>query len=505
MLLERLGTYQFPIATTSAEAQKFFNQGMTMLYGFNRYEALRSFWRASELDPSALMPRLGAAFAQGPHINMDGDGDSDMKKYCASIEEARTLRAKSPAREQGWFDAAAARCPQNNDAAYTRAFKKLTAQYPDDLDALTFYADSLMIPVRWRWFLPNGQPNIGTTEAIQTLETVLRRAPRHIGANHFYIHAVESSPHPERAVPSAERLMGLAPSAGHIVHMPGHIWMALGDYELVVATNSQAVKSDRDYFEKSGLFGHTYTGYFIHNLHFVAVARQMQGAGKAALDAANEVARETAPMIGEAPAMADMFMPLPLYAMLRFERWDEVLAAPAPDPKLLATTAIWHFARALAYQAKASQAEAGTERKAFYAATLKVPRDLPAGNNKAAALLAVFAEVLEARVASTEVAALPHWRRAVTLQDQLVYDEPPAFYYPIRESLGGSLLRAGNAALAEAIFREGLVKSPRNGRLLFGLQKSLNAQGNAASAALVDVEFNAAWQYADVMPQTSGL
>jgi tetratricopeptide (TPR) repeat protein len=505
VLLEHLGAYEFPIPTTSPEAQQFFNQGLTMLYGFNRYEALRSFWRASELDPSAMMPHLGAAFAQGPHINMDGDMDSDIKKYCAAIEEARPLRTKSPAREQAWFDAASSRCPQNSDAAYTRAFKKLTVQYPDDLDALTFYADSLMIPVRWRWFLPNGQPNVGTADAIQTLETVLRRSPRHMGANHFYIHAVESSPHPERAVPSAERLMGLAPAAGHIVHMPGHIWMVLGDYELVVVTNSQAVKSDRDYFEKSGLFGHTYTGYFIHNLHFVAVARQMQGNSKAALEAANEVAHETSPMIGEAPNMADMFSPMPLYAMLRFQRWDGILSAPAPDPKLVATTAISHFARAVAYQVKGSRAEADMERKAFQAARLKVPADWSAGNNKFASVLAVFAEVLEARFASTETAALSHWRRAILLQDQLIYDEPPPFYYPIRESLGGSLLRAGRAVEAEAIFREGLIRSPRNGRLLFGLRESLKAQRKSDSATLVDVEFNAAWQYADVELGVSGL
>jgi tetratricopeptide (TPR) repeat protein len=505
VLLDHLGAYQFPIATTNPEAQQFFNQGMTMLYGFNRYEALRSFWRASELDPSALMPHLGAAFAQGPHINMDGDMDSDIKKYCAAIEEARPLRAKSPVREQAWLDAASSRCPQNSDAAYTRAFKKLTVQYPDDLDALTFYADSLMIPVRWRWFLNNGQPNVGTSEAIQTLETVLRRSPRHIGANHFYIHAVESSPHPERAVPSAERLMGLAPAAGHIVHMPGHIWMVLGDYELVVATNSQAVKSDRDYFEKSGLFGHTYSGYFIHNLHFVAVARQMQGNSKAALEAANEVAHETSPMIAEAANMADMFSPMPLYAMLRFRRWEDILSAPAPDSKLVAATAIWHFARALAYQETDRSAEAITESKAFQSARLKVPADWSLGNNKAAPVLAVFAEVLEARLAATEGAALPYWRRAVFLQDQLVYDEPPPFYYPIRESLGGSLLRAGLAAEAEAVFREGLVKSPRNGRLLFGLEESLKSQRKSEGAALVDREFNAAWQYADVVLNVSGL
>ena len=210
-------------------------------------------------------------------------------------------------------------------------------------------------------------------------------------------------------------------------------------------------------------------------------------------------------MIGESAMMADMFLPLPLYAMLRFERWDDVLSTPQPDPKVVATTAIWHFARALAHQAKGAKAEADTERKAFQAARLKVPAEWIAGNNKAAPVLAIFSQILDARLAANEQAALPHWRRAVQLQDQLVYDEPPPIYYPIRESLGGSLLRAGRAAEAEAIFREGLLKSPRNGRLLFGLRESLKTQGKVDSASLVDVEFNTAWQSADVVLNLLGL
>jgi hypothetical protein len=203
--------------------------------------------------------------------------------------------------------------------------------------------------------------------------------------------------------------------------------------------------------------------------------------------------------------MADMFMPMPLYAMLRFETWDDILSAPSPDAKLLSTTAVWHFARAIAYQAKGSRAEADTERKAFQAARLKVPADWVAGNNKSGPVLAIFAEVLDARLAANEATALPHWRRAVQLQDQLVYDEPPPFYYPIRESLGGSLLRAGRVTEAEAIFREGLLKSPRNGRLLYGLLESLKAQGKTESATLVDVEFSAVWQFADVALTIPGL
>ena len=222
-LLPGMGKHQHRIATRNADAQKFFDQGLNMRYGFNRHEAWRSFKRASELDPRALMPRVGMALSLGPHVNMDLDGDMNLKEACAAIREARNLRAAAPAREQAWFDAAAALCPEYKPAEYTPAVRRLMEAHPDDLDAATLYAESLMIPVRWRWFRPDGTPNTGTEEAIRVLEAVLRRNPEHPGANHFFIHVVESSPSPERAIPSAQRLMGIVPGAGHLVHMPGHI------------------------------------------------------------------------------------------------------------------------------------------------------------------------------------------------------------------------------------------------------------------------------------------
>ncbi len=505
VLLPGLGAYRFPIATRSEEAQKFFNQGFNMLYGFNRYEALRSFRRASELDSKALMPRVGMALAQGPHINMDLDMDTNMKEYCAVLDAARPLRAAAPKREQAWFDTAASRCPQDNPGAHTAAVKKLCAEYPDDLDAQTFYAESLMIPVRWHWFLAGGRPNTGTEEAIHTLEAVMLRNPDHPGANHFYIHAVESSPNPSRAIPSAQRLMGIVPEAGHIVHMPAHIWLVLGDFETAATTNERAAQVDRHYFEETGLYGHTYTGYFVHNLHFVAVARQMQGNWTKAIAAANEVAQAAQPMVEGSAMMVDAFIPLPLFTMLRFNRWDDILATPAPDSRLLATTAIWHFARAVAQHAKGKTAEAATEHKLFEQARSKVPADWIWGNNKAADILAVSNEALQARLAPTEAEAIPHWRRAAELQDEFVYDEPPPFYYPIRESLGGAYLRAGRAAEAEKVFREALAKSPKNGRVLFGLMESLKAQGKSESVALVRPEFEQAWKHADVTLRVADL
>ena len=497
-LLPGMGKHQHRIATSIADAQKFFDQGLNMRYGFNRHEAWRSFKRASELDPRALMPRVGMALSLGPHVNMDLDGDMNLKEACAAIREARNLRAAAPAREQAWFDAAAALCPEYKPAEYTPAVRRLMEAHPDDLDAATLYAESLMIPVRWRWFRPDGTPNTGTEEAIRVLEAVLRRNPEHPGANHFFIHVVESSTSPERAIPSAQRLMGIVPGAGHLVHMPGHIWMLMGDFELVATTNERAVQVDREYFQRTGVQSGAYPGYFVHNLHFVAVARQMQGNWKLAIQSANEVVKEALPFVEEMPGMVDAFVPMPIFAMLRFSRWDDILALPAQHPKLPATQAVWHMARAITLNAKGRGAEAAKEAEAFEAARAKVPADWVWLNNKALDVLAVAAEVLRARLAPSDDAALPHWRRAIELQDQLVNDEPPPFFYPVRESLGGALLRASRPAEAEAAFRDGIRRSPRNGRMLFGLLESLKAQNKTDAAELVQREFQEAWKRADV-------
>ena len=493
-----MGTHTHAISTTSPEAQKFFNQGLNLLYGFNRYEALRSFRRAAELDPQAVMPRWGMAMVQGPHINMDLDVDVQTKESCEAVREGLQLRERAPERERAYLDAVATRCPEYKPAAYIDAMRSLAAQYPDDLDAATLYAESLMVPVRWKWWSQDGKPAQGVEEAIRVLEAVLRRRPDHPGANHFYIHAVESSPTPERAIPSAQRLMGIVPAAGHLVHMPGHIWLLTGEYELAAATNQRAVQVDREYMQKTGVTGSAYVGYYIHNLHFVAYARQMQGRMAVAIRAAEELAGAASPYAQDMAAMADAFVPAPLFAYLRFARWDDILKSKPPDPKLLASTALWHFARACALRAQGQSDEARKEATAFEAARSKVPADWIWLNNKARDLLAVAAEVLAARLAADDLAAVPHWKRAIELQEALIYDEPPAWYYPLRESLGAALLRAGRAAEAETVFREGAAKSPRNGRMLFGLLESLKAQNKTAAAEMVRREFEAAWRRADV-------
>lgn len=495
-LLTGLGPWQHRIATKSPEAQQFFNQGLNLLYGFNRYEALRSFRKASDLDAKAAMAYWGIAMATGPQINMDLDGDVDLKSGCEALAKGLLL-TESPPREKAYLEAANKRCPEYQPPAYSEAMKNLAASYPDDLDALTFYAESLMVPSRWRWYGADGRPAAGQLEAENKLEEVLRRWPNHPGANHFYIHAVESSSTPERAVPSAQRLMGMVPAVGHMVHMPAHIWLVLGDWELAATLNERAAEMDRRYFAATNVTG-AYNGYYIHNLHFVLYAREMQGRKSDALKAAAEMSKGMAPMAAAMPEMMDGFSAVPWLAQVRFGEWDTILKLPQPAASQPLNTVIWHYLRATAMAAKGDRTKAASEEAAFEEARAKIGPDRPFGNNKASDVLAVASASLAARMAPSAGESLPHWQRAVQLQDTLTYDEPPAWYYPSRESLGAALIRAGRAPEAEMVLREGVRRSPKNGRMLFGLLESLKAQNKAEAAANVQRELDAAWQKADV-------
>ena len=496
-LYKGLGAWKHPIATKSPEAQSFFSQGLALLYGFNRYEALRSFRKAAELDPRAIMAYWGEAMAHGPYINMDGDPSFDLKGACAAVESGRKLSQTSE-RERAYLEAVATWCPEFRPPAYIAAMRALAGRYPDDLDALTLYAESLMIPTRWHWYSADGKPAEGMTEAEHTLEQVLRRWPDHPGANHYYIHAVESSPTPERAIPSAQRLMGIVPAAGHMVHMPGHIWLVLGDWETAASVNERAAAVDRDYFTASNVGFGTYTPYYLHNLDFIRYARSMQGRKVDALRAAQALLQANAPMAQAMPEMGDTVSAVVLLTYLRFQDWDSVLKTPQPSDKMKVANALWHYSRAQALAARGYHAKAVREREAFENGRASIPADGAWGQNKVGEVLALASEILAARVAASPVEAVPHWQRAVAMQDALTYDEPPAWYYPLRESLGSALLRSGKQAEAEAVFREGVKRSPRNGRMLFGLMETLKAQNKMDAADAVRREFEAVWAKADV-------
>ena len=437
--------------------------------------------------------------ATGPYINMgtEGDGDLDSKAACEAVATGLKI-AGAPPRERAYLEAAATRCPEYKPEAYVAAMKRLAERYPDDLDAATLYAESLMVPVRWRWYSADGKAAAGVAEAEHTLEQVLRRWPEHPGANHYYIHAVESSPTPERAVPSAQRLMGIVPWAGHMVHMPAHIWLVLGDYELAATVNQRAGQVDREYFTASNVTG-VYNMYYVHNLHFVTYARSMQGHRAETVQAAKAMSEAILPAADVMPEMADAFLAVALLSHVRVQAWDEVLKMPQPAEKFLTQTAMWRYARVMALLARGDRAGAVRESAAFEAARKKIPAERPWGTlNTSGDVLALAAEIIAARLSATPAESLPHWEKAVGIQDALIYDEPPAWYYPVRESLGAALVRAGRAVEAEKVFREGLRRSPRNGWMLFGLIESLKAQGKSDGMDELKRELDAAWAKADL-------
>lgn len=497
-LYKGLGAWHHPIATTSPEAQKYFDQGLALAFSFNRYEALRSFRRAGELDPSAAMAFWGVAMAQGPYINMDGDPSFDNKGACAAVENGNKI-AGAPDNEKAYLRVAASWCPEFKPDAYIEAARQLAAEYPDDLDAQTIYADSIMVRSRWHWYDANGNAAPEMPEAEMILQNVIRRWPQHPGANHLYIHAVESSPAPERGIASAQRLMGIVPWAGHMVHMPGHIWLVLGDWETAAAVNERAVAVDREYFKATEVNGGTYEPYYLHNLQFIVFARSMQGRRAQALRAAEELAKASGEMAHDMPEMADAFASVRAFAYVRLNAWDKIQNVPLSEGHTAASQAVWSYARTLALTSTGNAKGAKEGQARFEKLRSALPAGTPFGQSSAEDVLHIASEVLAARLSAAPAEAYEHWWRAVELQDHLTYDEPPDWYYPVRESEGACLLRAGKSAEAAQVFREGVRRSPRNGRMLFGLWQSLLAQSKKIEAESVKHEFDAAWAGSDVL------
>jgi tetratricopeptide (TPR) repeat protein len=499
-----MGSLHHPIATTSDEAQKFFDQGLTLDYAFNHAEAVRSFRRAAELDPQSPMPYWGIALALGPNYN-ETEPEHEKDAYDA-IQKARALEASAPENERAYVDALALRFtsdpkPDFNSLgrAYAAAMRNLTRRYPDDPDAATLYAESLMDLHAWDLWTNEGNPGDDTLEIVSVLEGVLRRWPDHVGANHFYIHAVEMSGNPERGLASAQRLETLVPGAGHLVHMPSHIYIRTGDYPAAVKSNQEAVAVDDNYLRARQVSNMTYVlGYGEHNLHFLAAAAMMEGDFDVASKAAKELESRAGAAVGDM-AGAEAFLPTPYFVLLRFGRWDDVLALPEPDPKLKGLTFFWHYARGCAFAAKHDVTKSEAERDAMEAAYKQLPNGIAFGMmyNDWSTLGDLAADTLSARIASARgdlTSAIQQWRKAVEVQDHMRYNEPADWFYPVRESLGAALLRNQQAADSEQVFREDLLKNPRNPRSLFGLWKSLDAQGKKIDEDWVRMSFETSWK-----------
>jgi tetratricopeptide (TPR) repeat protein len=505
-LMSGLGELHHPVSTSNAEAQKFFDQGLRLIYAFNHEEAARSFKRAAELDPQLAMAHWGYALAVGPNYNEATIDAGRMKAAVEAVEKARALAARATDGERALIEALAKRftLDANPDgkklaADYSRAMGEVAKRFPDDLDAVTLYADSLMNLTPWQLWTRDGKPAAHTEEIVALLESVLRRDPQHIGANHLYIHAVEASRTPERALPSAERLGKLAPAAGHLVHMPAHIYIRTGDYAAAARVNEDAAAADRAYIKAANAQGVYPMMYYSHNLHFLVESYGRAGQFREAQRSARQLAEHVRPHVKAMP-MIEGFLPSETFVLLRFARWDDVLKQPEPDRATVVTHAVWQFARGLAHAARSDAAEAEKARQSFAAEAQAIAGDTPFGLNTAASVLKVAAHLLDARIAQAKNdgrAAVEHLRRAVEAEDALNYDEPPGWYYPVRESLGAALLLNGDAAGAERVFREDLERNPRNGRSLFGLTESLKAQGRQDAARSVQREYERAWKNAD--------
>jgi hypothetical protein len=505
-LMTGTGRLHHRIATKSHDAQRFFDQGLTFVYGFNHDEAIRAFRRAAELDPASPMPHWGIALALGPNINLDVDPEREKAAY-DEAQRALALAATAPAPERGYVNALVTRYSNDPKAdlkalavQYKDAMRDLVNQYPNDLDAATLYAESLMNLHPWQLWSIDGKPTEGTEEIVAVLESVLKRDRMHVGANHYYIHAVEASRTPDRALASAKRLDTLVPAAGHLVHMPAHIYMRTGDYDAAVTSNAKAADVDRKYIAATRPEGVYPLMYYNHNIDFLASAAMMSGQFARGSEAADQLVANVMPAIAAMP-MLEPFGAKKLYVLLRFARWDDVFKLQQPDAKLPLLNTLSHFGRAVAHAARGNAAEAERERTAYQEARKAVPPDGDWGYNKARDMLAVSDAVVDgwiARATRDDAAAIDAWTRAVAAEDKLNYDEPADWFYPTRESLGAALVRAKRFREAEQVFRDDLSRNPKNGRSLFGLWQTLLLERNKTAAADAEKQFKAAWKNADV-------
>lgn len=507
------GGYHRAVTTSVPEAQQAFDQGIQLLYGFNHDEAIRSFQHAASLDADCAMAWWGVAYAHGLHINNPQMEEEQSKRaYDAAQEALKRIDRASPI-EQTLIRAVAQRyawpVPDDRrplDEAYASAMGKAFKQFGDDPDVGALFAESLMNLQPWDLWTPEGEPKHRTTEILEVLEHTIARTPLHPGANHFYIHAIEASPWPEKGLPSAERLVDLVPGSGHLVHMPSHIFIRTGRYALAADANTRAIAADEAYFQLAPA-PDFYNLYYLHNVHFLAYAAMMEGRFEIALAAARKIERDIPERFLRANVgFADGFMPTTLHVLIRFGKWQDVLTEPEPDDYRLLSRAEWHYARAVALANLKRIDDAQHALTQFDEVATQLDDTWFMGNNPASAVIGIARHMAAGEIAfkdgrSDEAFGL--LRQAVALEDKLVYDEPPGWMQPVRHALGALLLSDGRASEAETIYREDLKRHANNGWALLGLQQSLEAQGKIGEAAALDPMLDKAWARADVRPVAS--
>jgi tetratricopeptide (TPR) repeat protein len=504
-----LGSYVFPVTTTSKDAQRFINQGLLLAYGFNHAEAARSFGEAARLDPACAMAYWGMALVGGPNINMDMSADAEPQTY-KLVQRAMALKKGVSEREQAYIEALSKRYSGDTHAdrgalnrAYADAMRALHNRYPDDLDAATLYAEALMDLRPWDYWMRDGTPYPETLVIMRVLESVLAREPNHPGAIHFYIHTVEVG-RPELAEAAAERLLTLAPGAGHLVHMPSHIFRRLGRYADASRTNEMAIAADEDYITQCRAQGVYPLAYYPHNVHFLWDSTSMEGRSRDSIEAALKVASRIPEEAWRSMPLLQQFLVAPLFAYTRFGKWEDILKEPAPNQEAPFLTGVWHYARGLAYTATGRADDAARELgRLQQIAAMDSLKGLQVtfSRNGARAILEIAVEVLAGEIAAARgdlEQAVARLHRGVLLEDNLIYMEPPDWHVPVRQSLGAVLLAAGRAAEAEAVYWQDLNQNRENGWALFGWMQSLRAQGKEEQATAIERRFNAAWSRSDV-------
>ncbi len=505
VLVTGLGNLHHPVSTKNSQAQQFFDQGLRFIYAFNHDEAARSFQHAAELDPKLAMAYWGVAEAVGPNYNDPAEPDRYKRAHDA-VQRAVDLSSAASPSDQAYIQAMAKRFPADPAADlkkaaedYRDAMRQLVSEFPDDLDAATLFAEAGMNLHPWGLWHTDGTPEAGTDEIVATLESVIKRDPDHLGAVHYYIHAVEASPNPERALAGANRLAALAPNAGHIVHMPAHVYIRTGDYEAAVKTNEQAAAVDRAYIKATGVQGIYPMMHYSHNLHFIAMCAAMNGNYEESRKNADLLVENVGPHVKEMPPL-EGFMTIPMAVEIRFHHWNEILKMPQPDASMKTATVFWHLGRGLALAGTGKITEAEAEYKIVSDAEAATPPDvifqMPI-NNKAKDIMKIAKDVLGAKLALAKKdnsGAVALLRDAVAIQDTLKYGEPPDWFFPVRESLGATLLINGDAAGAEKVFREDLERNPRNPRSLWGLHEALLQQKREYDAGFVHRQFESSWK-----------
>ena len=504
-LVTGLGDLHHPVSTKNPQAQQFFDQGLRFIYAFNHDEAARSFQHAAELDPKLAMAYWGVAEAVGPNYNDPADPDRYKHAHDA-VQKAVDLSVDASTSDQAYIQALAKRFPAdpNSDLKkaaedYRDAMRQVVSEFPDDLDAATLFAEAGMNLHPWGLWHDDGTPEAGTEEIVSALESVMKRDPNHLGAIHYYIHAVEASASPERALAGANKLASLAPGAGHIVHMPAHVYIRTGDYEAAVKTNEKAAEVDRAYIKATGAQGIYPMMYYSHNLHFIAMCAAMNGSYAESKLNADLLVANVGPHVKDMPPL-EGFMTIPVAVEIRFHHWNELLKMPQPDAAMKTATVFWHFARGMALAGTGKITDAEAEYKIVSAAEAATPPDvifqMPI-NNKAKDIMKIAEDVLGAKIAVAKKdnnGAVAMLRDAVAIQDTLKYGEPPDWFYPVRESLGATLLMTGDAAGAEKVFRDDLERNLRNPRSLWGLHQALLQQKRGYDAGFVEKQFESSWK-----------